>query len=158
MLPGEGEMGHLQRVGEEREAIGRLHPRLMGGEYLPPLAEDEVEIACISLESTTFDQISVRARRIPDAIRYSIRDEYEDDGQSMWKFRPKQSADPLTMRELIAMLDASGGDGGVVLGPLASNWWNDYERARRFVTVESDFYPDLGGYYAARAKRALTPR
>ena len=46
-----------------RAAWGRIHPTNMGGEYLPPLREGEVEIARISLESTTADQISVRARR-----------------------------------------------------------------------------------------------
>jgi hypothetical protein len=36
-----------------REAIGRIHPALMGGEFLPPLSDNEIEIARISLESTT---------------------------------------------------------------------------------------------------------
>jgi hypothetical protein len=44
-----------------REAIGRIHPALMGGEFLPPLFDNEIEIARISLESTTADQISVRS-------------------------------------------------------------------------------------------------
>jgi len=39
-----------------REAWGRLHPRNMGGEYLPPLRKAEVEMARISLDSTTADQ------------------------------------------------------------------------------------------------------
>jgi hypothetical protein len=135
---------------EQRQSIGSIHPRFMGGEYLPPLADDEVEIARVSLESTTFDQISVRARRTDEGIRYSIRDEYEDDGQSIWDCRPRQSAKPLKMCEVIAMLDGAAEDGGVVLSPLKSNWCGDPERSRRFVTVESDFYPDLGYYYAAR--------
>src|ERR1039457_2907479 len=61
-----------------RETWGRLHPSNMGGEYLPPLRKDEVEIARISLESTTADQISVRARRVREQIRYRIVDEYKD--------------------------------------------------------------------------------
>jgi hypothetical protein len=48
---------------EDRKAFGRIHPMFMGGEYLPELKEGEVEIARISLESVTADQISVRARR-----------------------------------------------------------------------------------------------
>src|SRR5664279_2016385 len=36
-----------------RAAWGRLDPRNMGGEYLPPLRKGEVEIARISLASTT---------------------------------------------------------------------------------------------------------
>src|SRR6266487_3176639 len=61
-----------------REAWGRLHPSNMGGEYLPPLRKDEVEIARISLASTTGDQISVRARRLIGRIGYRIVDEYAD--------------------------------------------------------------------------------
>ena len=46
---------------EDRNAIGRIHPAFMGGEYLPPLLDDEVEIARISLASGTADQTRVRA-------------------------------------------------------------------------------------------------
>src|SRR5437899_1838208 len=63
---------------DDRRAFGRIHPMLMGGEYLPPLQEGEVEIARISLRSTTADQISVRALRTSDGISYSIVDEYGD--------------------------------------------------------------------------------
>src|SRR5690349_1332155 len=34
----------------DRETLGRIHPRLMGGEYLPPFRPNETEIARISLE------------------------------------------------------------------------------------------------------------
>ena len=47
----------------------------MGGEYLPPLRKGEVEIARISLESTTDDQISIRARRGRERIRCRVVDE-----------------------------------------------------------------------------------
>ena len=52
----------------------------MGGEYLPPLLDDEVEIARVSLASVTADQTSVRAQRIPGGIAYRIVDEYGEDG------------------------------------------------------------------------------
>ena len=62
--------GNLETIPEEilREALsenvrsftGRIHPRFMGGEYLRDLSADEVEIARISLQSTTFDVISIR--------------------------------------------------------------------------------------------------
>jgi hypothetical protein len=48
---------------EERRALGRLHPSLMGGEYLPTYQGDEVEIARVALQSTTGDVVSFRARR-----------------------------------------------------------------------------------------------
>ena len=52
----------------DRQDWGRIHPAMMGGEYLPGLADDEVEIARLSMKSTTADQISIRARRIEKKI------------------------------------------------------------------------------------------
>ena len=59
---------------EMRAAIGRIHPAFMGGEYLPKLLRNEIEIARISLASTTADQISVRARKLGDSVAYRIVD------------------------------------------------------------------------------------
>ena len=55
----------------QRHALGAIHPSLMGGEYLPPLRKGEVEIARISLQSVTADQISLRARRTEKGIEFS---------------------------------------------------------------------------------------
>ncbi|MGP1675526.1 MAG: hypothetical protein ACTS6J_00020 [Burkholderiales bacterium] len=46
-----------------RRLIGRSHPYFMGGEYLPSLGDNEIEIARIVLASVTQDVISVLARR-----------------------------------------------------------------------------------------------
>lgn len=50
---------------------------ILGGEYLGELRVGEVEIARVSLESVTADQVSVRARRDGSKIRYEVDDEYE---------------------------------------------------------------------------------
>src|SRR5262245_30682539 len=47
----------------ERFYVGALHPMFMGGEYLPALAQNQIEIARVSLKSTTADVISIRAQR-----------------------------------------------------------------------------------------------
>ncbi len=134
---------------EARQAWGRIHPAMMGGEYLPSLRADEVEIARISLASTTCDQISVRARRVGKAIVYSIVDEYT--GADGYDPRPRSSRLPLSLRRLIALLDGACDEGGAVLGHIAGGaGGNDLADGRGFVTVESDFYPELGRYYAAR--------
>ncbi len=57
---------------EERQVFGRIHPMCMGGEYLPDLNEDEIEIARISIQSTTGDVTSVYARRKEQGIRYRV--------------------------------------------------------------------------------------
>ena len=47
---------------EDRQALGRIHPAFMGGEYLPDLSGNEVMIARITIASTTQDVTSVYAR------------------------------------------------------------------------------------------------
>jgi hypothetical protein len=137
---------------DDRTAIGRIHPMFMGGEYLPPLRRGEVEIARISLESVTADQISVRARRIGGRISYSIVDEYGDDGCINYAPHPRTSRAPLSMRQLVAMLDGACEHGGAVMSHTVWHVENvgPPEEYRHFVSVESDFYPDLGSYYEGR--------
>ena len=43
----------------DRKVWGSIYPLLMGGEYLPDVEDDEVEIARVSLMSTAGDQISI---------------------------------------------------------------------------------------------------
>ena len=139
---------------DDRRMWGLIHPALMGGEYLPRMGRDEVEIARISLESVTGDQISVRARRRSDRIVYSIVDEYED--QVGYELHPKTSSKPLSMRQLVELLDRACVRGGAVMSPVVwqiEDGLSSVDDMRGFVSVESDFYPDLGEYYAARFDR-----
>ena len=63
----------------ERQAMGRIHPAFMGGEYLPDLPQNEVAIARITIASTTQDVTSVYARRGKRRIYYRVVDEYEGE-------------------------------------------------------------------------------
>ena len=63
----------------ERAVIGGLHPSLMGGEYLPDKVKGEVEIARITLNSTTQDVISLCARSRKNGIFYRVVDEYDGE-------------------------------------------------------------------------------
>jgi hypothetical protein len=140
-----------ETVPELRQFLERLHPSFMGGEYLPDLLPAEVEIARVSLRSTTFDVISIRAHRKPgsDLIHYRIEDEYD----TRFEFEPTTSADPLTHDELVALID--GVDGGKGCGlALCYNEMNfegmgDAGSLRNFTTVSSLFYPDLEDHYEA---------
>ena len=54
----------------DRQAIGRIHPAFMGGEYLPDLTSHEVEIARITIASVTqespvFVLAAVRSHPLP---------------------------------------------------------------------------------------------
>jgi hypothetical protein len=163
-----GQMAHLREfllaegLGENTLAlVSRLHPMLMGGEYLPDYEEDEVEIARVSLKSTTADVISIRGRPTPDGIGYRVVDEYE----TVFHCRPDISERPLTMRELIELLDKTEADDWQGTG-LVSLWRDSNLEAQEydpeyaeelvdFVTVSSEFYPQLAKWYEEEAQEWL---
>jgi len=138
---------------EDREMAGAIHPSLMGGEYLPDLGADEVEIARYELESVTGDVISLRARWTGGRIRYRMVDEYGEK----YDISPKSSARPLTFKKLVQLIDGEG------LPDRVRN--NNYEcecgdraaakRLVNMVSVTSEFYPDLECYYEAQADEWL---
>src|SRR6266542_2636746 len=101
---------------ETRQMWGRMHPSNMGGEYLPPLRKGEVEIARISLQSVTADQISIRARRLIGRIGYRIVDEYPDF--SPFVCHPPSSLSPLSLGELIALMETASEGGSIIFSIL----------------------------------------
>lgn len=136
---------------------GRRRPAFdLGREFLPTREPEEVEIALIALASVTGDLISIRAERAGTRIVYRIEDEYG----TKFRFYPKQSTQPLSLGELIAMIDYVTGhlDGAQGL----TSAYRDYnldgcdaERLVDFVTVTSDFYPALRAYYEDQARAWL---
>jgi hypothetical protein len=143
-----------------RELVGKIHPVFMGGEYLPDCEEKEVEIARVSLQSTTADVISIRAKQGPEGIKYRIADEYE----SVFKFVPETSSEPLTLRELIGLIDSveyedSQGHKGLTnsfrdLNFAADTSEDAAQRAQElvdFVSVTSNVYTELERWYRDEA-------
>ena len=135
---------------EDRRNWGLVHPQCMGGEYLPQLGIGDVEIARISLASTTGDQISIRASHAGEKIRYEVCDEYETE----FELAVTESERPLTLGELIQLIDGSGHreqeqPGGL----LVCHWENmvewDYslDDAIAFAWIQSSWYPQLDLYY-----------
>ena len=140
-----------------REAWGGLHPSHMGGEYLPPLRKGEVEIARISLQSVTADQISIRARRTGRRIGFRVVDEYPET--STYVCHPASSVSPLSLGELIALMERASEGGSIIFPILAMNSrYSTQAELATFITVTSDFYPDLGGYYRALTDAWLEER
>ena len=152
---------------EPRRFIGGIHPFFMGGEYLPSDLLGETTIARIALRSTTADVIEVRARPRGPGIRYRIVDEYETD----FLLPFDRSEVPLSLRELTALVNNSEGlrqKQGLVSaeveacccpggrsGRTHEEW---LESVRGFVTVTSEFYPELQGYYEAFVEEWLSER
>lgn len=128
---------------------------LHGGDFLPGFKRFEVEIARLSLESTTWDVISIRARPSSRGIVYRVVDEYE----SNYFIRPKSSRRPLKFGELIRLLEGMT-NGDASASPSA---WRDSQGSldseqgilsvKNFVTVSSPFYSDLEPWYDREAER-----
>lgn len=139
---------------ELRDALGRIHPALMGGEHLPDFYDDEVEIARVTLRSVMADVISVRARRVAVRIVYRIVDEY---GTTFDLF-PEDSERPLSMEELIGLMDGALDEDHHEIGiteryrELNCYEPGDAEGLVDFVTVTSEFYPELTAWYAEEAE------
>jgi hypothetical protein len=140
---------------DARPSLSRIDRSFMGGEYLPEYKRNEVEIARVELESTTFDVISVRARPSGSRILYRICDEHE----SKYKLPQNSSSRPLSLGELIGLLNATSEVG------LMNTEWNRFgfvlsfnlynldggsylEELEHFTPVTSDVYPQLGKHYS----------
>ena len=122
---------------EERKSLGRIHPMFMGGEYLPNQESDEVEIARIEINSTTFDVTSVYARRGTSTIQYRVVDEY--NGDTLMEPTKRESAEPLTLGELEDFFMGAWS----LMEVLEANYEGDVEQMLGFFGATSAFYPDL---------------
>ena len=133
---------------EERQALGRIHPVFMGGEYLPDLLQNEVAIARITIASTTQDVTSVYARRGKNRIRYRVVDEYE--GGTLSGRNTRSSARPLSLGKLESFFNGAWS----IFEVLAMNFRDrEYDRDQLLgfvVGVESQFYPQIGELYERR--------
>lgn len=141
---------------EDRRSVRRRAVVDLGREFLPDKHPNEVEIACISLASVTGDVIAVTARRRGGRIVYQIVDEYG----TRFHFNPKSSTQPLSMGELVALIDGATGhlDGATGLTSAYRDYnaaFCDPERLVDFVIVTSEFYPELQAYYAEEAREWL---
>lgn len=126
---------------EARRAAGARHPWFMGGEYLPDRQEGEVEIARITIASTTQDVTCIYALQAEDRIRYRVVDEYE--GDTLGDASEHSSKLTLTLGELEDYFLGAWD----LFGLLDMNFEaDDYppERVRCFVEASSEFYSDFG--------------
>lgn len=109
--------------------------------------EGEVEIASILMRSTFADFIWFQAQPSGKGIRYSIHADY--DPEAIFECEPQQSAEPLTMGEMISMIDHMGFIEERRYFHVEDR--NDPEEMVDFFTVSSAFYPGLSAYYENEA-------
>lgn len=133
---------------DERQLIGRVHPMFMGGEYLPRIKAEEVEIARISIKSTTYDVTVMYARPVGKRIRYRVVDEYQ--GDTLGHPRECTSMRPLTMGEMIKFFLGAWD----LMSCLEWNYEGDLEGMLGFFNGESEFYP----YFDASLREMVRER
>ncbi len=139
------DVGGLAQIPEEvkqaaldepsRQMIGRIHPSFMGGEYLPRIKSGDVEIARISIQSTTGDVTCLYARPVGGRIVYRMADEYE--GSTLEQPTTRTSTKPLTMGQMISFFLKSWN----LFECLECNYEGDPDRQLAFFTAESEYYP-----------------
>ena len=121
----------------DRKALEAFHPMFMGGNYLPDTEDGEVEIARISIKSTTFDVTCVYARPSHGVIHYRVVDEY--GGDTLQGPSESQSKVPMTLGEFTEFFLGAWS----LIDVLEMNFEGDEEGALDFFSADSDFYPDL---------------
>jgi len=114
-----------------------IHPWFMGGEYLPRLGRLELEIARITIRSTTRDVVSIYASRGKSRIYYRVVDEYE--GETLNSKSTRTSIRPLTLKALLDFFLQAWS----FMDVLSWNFDDDVEVMLRFFQADSEFYPDL---------------
>ena len=132
---------------EQRKAQSGIHPAWMGGEYLPNREAQEVEIARITIASTTQDVTCVYAKRGASRIHYRVVDEYE--GMTLDE-STRTSIRPLTLIEifdffikgwdLFCCLEANFGEHG----------YHREEVQGFIVDASSSFYAEFGDLVTQR--------
>lgn len=130
----------FDHVQASSKALESLHPMFMGGNYLPDKAHDEVEVARITIRSTTNDVTCVYARRDGDGIHYRVVDEY--GGETLEGPAELTTAEPMTLREFADFFLTAW----QLLWVLEANFENDLDGALEFFSIDSEFYRELEIY------------
>jgi hypothetical protein len=125
----------------------------MGGEYLPPLRPDEVEIARVTLRLVTMDVFSIRARRSGERIYYRLVDEYmEQEPPQRFVVKPLWAKKPLTMHQMISIVD----ENGLIYDYRDLNFdGTNADGIFDFATASSEFYPQLAAYFDHQNRKWL---
>jgi len=131
----------------------------MGGEYLPAYLTGELEIARGSLQSVTWDVISIRARQDEGWIRYRVVDEYD----TTFRCARMKLKTPLSMGELVNLIDSVERHDDDGFGCGLTDYYRDYNYQCdeslqhlnvlvHFVRVSSMYYPELEHWYDQEAQ------
>lgn len=133
--------------------VGRLDPRLMGGEYLPEKPPGTVTVLTMLLQSTTRDVIELWAT--PKA-NGTIGLRWVDEHHGVYRPPYDHISKPFSLGELIQFIEATYCEAGFL--PLCFNNMNyeDQEPGyldflEGFTSIRSDFHPRLGEWMSRKA-------
>lgn len=118
----------------EQKALERFHLLFMGGKYLPGMAEGEVTVACIDINSTFLDATWVNAWPVAGGIRYRVIDGY--GGETLEGETEAWTEKPMTLGEFTDFFLQAWH----LINLLPPN---DLERSLDFFFGRSEFYPDF---------------
>jgi hypothetical protein len=121
----------------DRKVLECFHPMFMGGNYLPDTEDGEVEIARISIKSTTFDVTCVYARPEEGVIHYRVVDEY--CGDTLQGPAEAQTDKPMTLGEFAGFFLRAW----PLIDVLDMNFEDDRSGALDFFSADSEFYSDF---------------
>lgn len=121
----------------DHKALELIHPMFMGGNYLPDTDIGEIEIARISIQSTTLDVTCVYARREKGIIHYRVVDEY--GGDTLQEPSEATTTIPMTLVEFLDFFLTAW----PLIDVLEMNFDADVDSALGFFSANSDFYPEL---------------
>jgi hypothetical protein len=122
-----------------RQALGRIHPHYMGGEYLGRARNGEVVIARMTIRSTTADTYAIYARRSGSRLVYRAVDEYE--GSSLGVKTKRSSARPLALGQLVRFAMEAWAVRECLEGNFADDGYPRDECQDFLMDLSSDFYP-----------------
>ena len=126
----------------EQRLMANTHPAFMGGEYLPDCDPKEVEIARITIASTTQDVTCVYARPVTGGIQYRVVDEYE--GMTLNDETIHRTAEPMALSELVQFFMAAWDLRSVLDANFVENG-HPRSHARGFIVdASSSFYSQFG--------------
>ena len=134
----------------DRKVLESFHPMFMGGNYLPDTEDGEVEIARISIKSTTFDVTCVYARPVEGAIHFRVVDEY--GGDTLQHPAEAQTDKPMTLGEFADFFLRAW----PLIDLLDMYFENDQSGALDFFSADSEFYPDFDSLCRQRALEHFT--
>lgn len=124
-----------------RQAIGRIHPQFMGGEYLTRPTKGEVVLARMTINSTTADTFAIYVKRSGKRLRYRAVDEY--DGTSLGEKSTLSSKEPLTLKQLVDFAMRAWAITECLEGNFADHGYPRDDCHDFLEELSSDFYPDF---------------